>query len=173
MRHLPSVLVVVASLACSKPAETAHPQTAAEALADAEGAKTLPPEKYVSTIGGFDLTIPGTFTGHYRTEERKDTTAGARFAVEFKFHPDSGSKAPSFTLMTLRIFTRTAWDKVVKSATVVGAELGRRGDDVFVISLPHENPYPPGSAEAATFDRMIISTSQGGQHVHITPHAAQ
>lgn len=169
MTRFASLLAAAAVLACGGSGDAGPPRTADEALADAAAAKSLPVERYVSPTAGFDLTLPGVWTGRYRAMEKKDTTAGAHLAVEFRFLPDSGSKAPSLTLMTLRVFSRAAWAKA-SDPTPIGAPLGERGDDVFVLSLPHENPYPPTSREAPAYDRLIISLSQGGQQVHLTPH---
>ena len=89
--------------------------------------------------------------------------------VEFRFIPDSGSKAPSLTLMTLRIVPRKTWDALVaKGGRAPGVKIGERGDDVFVLSLPEGNPYPPASPEAPMYDQLIISIAQGGQQVHVT-----
>lgn len=169
MPRLTVLFLVASALACSGKTETPAPPNAADAIADAAAAKTMPTEKYVSATSGFDLTLPGVWTGKYNATERKDTTAGAHLAVEFKFVPDSGSKAPSLTLMTLRAFSRKAWDKAtIPGSRPVGAKIGERGDEIFALSLPESNPYPPNSAEAPAFDRLIISLSVGGQQVHLT-----
>jgi hypothetical protein len=169
MTRLAPLLTAAILVACGGARDASPPRSADQALADAAATRDLPPERYVSPTAGFDLTLPGAWTGRYRAIEKKDTTAGARLAVEFRFLPDSGSKAPSLTLMTLRVFSKAAWAKVA-TPTPIGAPLGERGDDVFVLSLPHENPYPPTSREAPVYDRLIISLSQGGQQVHLTPH---
>ena len=171
MRPLPAIIVGLAltTLAC-KGDSTPQPPSAADAMAAVSAASALPPERYVSPTAGFDLTMPGAWTGRYRAEEKTDTTAGARLAVEFKFVPDSGSAAPSLTLMTLRIFSKSAWNAVTqRSGAPLGSKLAERGDDVFVLSLPVANPYPPSSAEAPLYDQLIISIAQGGQQVHLTP----
>lgn len=169
MPRFAALLLVASALACSAKNEAPAPPDADAAIADAAAAKTLPTEKYVSATAGFDLTLPGAWTGKYRATEKKDTTAGAHLAVEFSFVPDSGSKAPSRNLMTLRVFSRKAWDKAtMPGARPVGAKIGERGDDIFALSLPETNPYPPSSPEAPAFDRLIISLSVGGQQVHLT-----
>lgn len=171
MRLFPALLAGAALVACSsKGPDAAPPPSAEQALAAAAQAKSLPPEKFVSTTAGFNLTLPGIWTGHYRAEETRDAATGARLAVNFKFLPDSGSKAPSATLMTVRIFSRAVWDKVSKQPPgPLGSVLGEHGDDVYVISLPQSNPYPPASPEAPVFDKLIISIAQGGQQIHLTP----
>ncbi|MDQ8165137.1 MAG: hypothetical protein P3A28_05190 [Gemmatimonadota bacterium] len=167
--RISALLLIASALACSAKNDAPAPPNAADAIADAAAAKTLPPEKYVSATSGFDLSLPGVWTGKYSAMEKKDTTAGAHLAVEFKFVPDSGSKAPSLNLMTLRVFSRKAWDKAnVPGSRPVGAKLGERGDDIFALSLPESNPYPANSPEAPAFDRLIISLSLGGQQVHLT-----
>ncbi len=171
MRPIPVFTIALALAACSGKGSDATPQppSATDALAAAAAAKSLPAEKYVSATAGFDLTLPGAWTGRYRAEEKKDTTAGARLGVEFKFVPDSGSAAPSLTLMTVRIFTKAAWEVATRRGVPVGSKLAERGDDVFVLSLPQSNPYPPASREAPQYDQLIISIAQGGQQVHLTP----
>jgi len=169
MPRFPTLLLVASALACSGKTDAPAPPNADAAIADAAAAKTMPTEKYVSATAGFDLTLPGVWTGKYRATEKKDTTAGAHLAVEFSFVPDSGSKAPSLNLMTVRVFSRKAWDKAtMPGARPVGAKIGERGDDIFALSLPETNPYPPSSPEAPAFDRLIISLSVGGQQVHLT-----
>jgi hypothetical protein len=171
MPKYPVLLVTafaVTALAC-KGKEKLAQQTAADALATAASTKTLPAEHYVSPTEKFDLALPGVWTGKYRATEKKDTTMGSRLAVEFKFIPDSGSKAPSLTLMTMRIVPKKAWDAMVaKGGVAMGAKIGERADEVFVLSLPAGNPYPAGSPEAPAYDNLIISIAQGGQQVHIT-----
>lgn len=162
-------LAAAALLACGGK-DKAAPPTAEDALADVAAAKTLPPEVYVSPVSGFDLSLPGVWKGRYRALERSDTTDGGRTTVDFKFLPDSGSKAPSQNALTIRIFSRAAWQAMEKrTGRPFGARIAERGDDVFLIFLPESNPYPPGSPEAPVFDRLIISLSLGGQQVHLTP----
>jgi hypothetical protein len=157
-------------IACSGKSDAPRPATGAEAIAEVAAAKSLPPETFTSTTAGFDLQLPGLWKGRYRAGERKDTTAGAHLAVEFKFVPDSGSKAPSFTLITIRIFTKAAWAAAGKRpGGPIGQKLAETEKDVYVISLPESNPYPPASKEAPEFDKLVISIAQGGQQVHLTP----
>lgn len=170
MQPFPALLLGTALVACSAKGRDAASPSAGAALAAVAQAKSLPSEQFVSTTAGFNLTLPGIWQGRYRAEETGDAATGARLAVNFKFVPDSGSKAPSLTLMTVRIFSRAAWDKVTRHmATPLGSKIGEKGDDVFVLSLPGTNPYPPNSPEAPIFDRLLISISQGGQQVHLTP----
>ena len=169
MPRLLALLFVASALACSAKSDAPAPLNADDAIADAAAGKKLPDEKYVSATSKFDLTLPGVWTGKYSATEKKDTTAGAHLAVEFKFVPDSGSKAPSLNVMTLRVFSRKAWDKAtIPGFRPVGAKIGERGDEIFALSLPESNPYPPNSPEAPAFDRLIISLSLGGQQVHLT-----
>jgi hypothetical protein len=175
MMRFPPVLLAAVLLACGKAADSNQPQpmSAEAALADAAGAKALPREHFVSATGGFDLDLPGVWTGRYRTEEMKDTTTHARLAVVFRYLPDSGSKAPSHPLITLRIFGRAEWTAAtLPGSPSIGSVLAERGNDVFVLSLPRDNPYPSGSPEATEFDRLIISLAQGGKQVDLTPHPA-
>jgi hypothetical protein len=159
--------LAVTALGCG--AKEQAPSSAADALADAAAAKSLPVEHYVSPTEKFDLTLPGAWTGRYRATERKDTTAGARLAIDFKFVPDSGSKAPSLTAVVVRIIPRKAWDaNAAKGARPPGAKIGEIGDDVYVLALPESNPYPTNSPEAPIYDRLIISIAQGGQQIHVT-----
>jgi len=165
------VLAAAALIGCSdKDAGTARPATGADAIAEVAAAKSLPPEKFVSTTAGFDLELPGVWRGHYIASEHADSTRGARLVVEFKLLPDSGSKAPRHTLMTVRVYNAGGWAILSKKpGRPVGTKVGERGEDVFVLSIPEANPYPATSPEAPVFDRLIISLSQGGQQVHLTP----
>jgi hypothetical protein len=165
--RLPVALTLAALVACSPKEQPATP-SAADALADAAKAKALPAEHYVSPTEKFELTLPGAWTGHYAVAERKDTTAGARLAIDFRFKPDSGSKAPPLTAIVIRVFPKKVWDAAIaKNGAPPAAFLGERPGEVFALLLPSSNPYPPNSAEAPIYDRMIISLSQGGQQVHI------
>jgi hypothetical protein len=170
MKTPPAALAAVLLIACSgKGAEKARPATGTEAIAEVVAAKSLPTEKFVSTTAGFDLELPGVWHGRYRAEEKKDTTAGAQLAVDFKFVPDSGSRAPSLNLMTVRVFPRAAWEAASKRpGRPVGVKIGENAKQVFTLSLPESNPYPPQSPEAPAYDRLIISVAQGGQQVHLT-----
>jgi hypothetical protein len=162
------LLATLAALAACNRGKEAGPPTAESALAEAAAAKTLPVERYVSPTEKVEVTLPGVWTGRYRVMERRDTTLGARLALDFKFLPDSGSKAPPLTSIVIRIFPRTAWDALVaKGGRPIGAKIGERGDDIFLISLPESNPYPANSPEAPVFDQLIISIAQGGQQVHV------
>lgn len=163
-----AAFAIAAIAACSQPADQ-KPPSADDALMDAAATKNLPAERYVSPTGGFDITLPGAWAGRYRVEERPDTTDGARLAVTFRFVPDSGSRAPSHVLLTVRIMPRTAWEAAAKRlGRPYGANIGERGDEVFVVLLPETNPYPASSAEAPVYDRLIISIAQGGQQIHVT-----
>ncbi|MBM4193819.1 MAG: hypothetical protein FJ202_05500 [Gemmatimonadetes bacterium] len=161
--------MLAALTACGEKAAP-PPPSAAQTLAAVRDAKSLPPETYVSPTAGFDLHLPGIWTGKYVASEKNDTTAGAHLAVEFKFKPDSGSAAPSHLLMTIRLFTKAAWDKVsARPGAPVGVKLAESGKTVFVLSLPEANPYPATSPEAPRYDQLIISIAQGGQQVHLAP----
>ncbi|MCC7194373.1 MAG: hypothetical protein IT356_02330 [Gemmatimonadaceae bacterium] len=173
MNRTPLFFTAAVLLGCSGPKDATPARTADEVLADAAAAKSLPPEKYVSPTAGFDLSLPGAWTGRYRATEQKDSTFGSHLAIDFRFVPDSGSRAPSLTLVTIRVFSKAAWAKVSALPAPIGAVLGERGDDVFVLSLPRENPYPASSPEAPIYDRLIISLAQGGQQVHLSPHPLQ
>lgn len=163
-----AAFIAATAFGCS-PAAEQKPSSAEEALLDAAAARNMPTEKYVSPTGGFDITLPGVWTGRYRVEERPDTTDGARTAVIFRFVPDSGSRAPSHLLLTVRIMPRAALDATSKRlGRPYGAVIGERGTDVFVVLLPEANPYPATSAEAPVYDRLIISIAQGGQQIHVT-----
>ena len=170
MRLLPALALGLGLVACSGSSDTPQPPSASASIAAAAADQALPQERYVSPTSGFDLTLPGIWTGRYRAEEKADTTGGARTGIDFRFIPDSGSKAPSFNLMTVRIFPKAAWEASLKrTGGPLGSKLAERGADVFSLSLPHENPYNPGTAEALMYDRLIISIAQGGQQVHLTP----
>ena len=166
-----AALATILLVACScRSGETARPATGAETIAEVAAAKSLPPELFTSTTAGFDLQLPGLWTGRYRTGERRDTTAGSKLVVEFKFLPDSSSSAPSFTLMMVRIFSKSAWAAASRQpGPPIGSTLAESATDVYVISLPESNPYPAGTKEAPVFDKLIISIAQGGQQVHLTP----
>jgi hypothetical protein len=170
MKTTIAALAALSLIGCSgKDAETPRPATGTEAIAEVKAASSLPAEKYVSTTAGFDLELPGVWRARYRAEEKSDNTAGARLRVDFKFVPDSGSKAPSHTLMTVRVFSKAAWEAAKKKpGESIGSPLGESAKDVFVLSLPSSNPYPTASPEAPLFDKLIISLSAGGQQVHLT-----
>mgnify|MGYP003339237688 FL=1 len=159
----------IALAACSgKDAARQEPPTGAEVIQAVKDARSLPPEMYVGTTIGANLELPGVWKGRYTTLERTDTTAGAKFAVEFRFRPDSGSKAPALTLMTLRVFTVAAWNVAsARPGRPVGAKVGETAKDVFVLSLPESNPYPPATPEAPEYDKLLIAIAQGGQHVRL------
>lgn len=169
MNRILVLSLALGALACGSSKEKPEPPNAADALAKVSAAKSMPVEKYVSATAGFDLTLPGIWTGHYRAEEKRDTTAGARLGVEFKFKPDSGSTAPSLSLIVVRIFPRKAWDALnAPGPSQIGQKIGEKGDDVFVLSLAGSNPYPGGTKEAEKFDELMISIAQGGQQLHLT-----
>lgn len=171
MKSISAALAAVLLIACSdKSRENARPATGAEAIAQVAAAKSLPPEIFTSTTAGFDLQLPGVWKGRYRAGERRDSTAGARLAVEFKFVPDSGSKAPSLMLISIRIFSKAAWAAASKRpGDPIGRALAESAKDVYVISMTPANPYPTGSKEAPEFDKLMISIASGGQQVHLTP----
>ena len=80
----------IALTACSgKDAARQEPPAGAEVIQAVKDARSLPPEMYVGTTIGANLELPGVWKGRYTTLERTDTTAGAKFAVEFRFRPDS------------------------------------------------------------------------------------
>ena len=168
MKQIPATLAAFLLIGCSGKSDAPRPATGAEAMAEVAAAKTLPAETYTSTTAGFDLQLPGVWKGRYLAGERIDTTGGARLTVEFKFVPDSGSKAPSLTLMTVRIFSKAAWAAASKRpGAPIGSKLAESAKDVYIIALPASNPYAAGTKEAPEFDKLIISIAQGGQQVHL------
>jgi len=134
------------------------------------GSDSVPRDRYVSARGKFELLLPIEWKGHYRAVEHADSTAGARFAVELQFLPDSGSKAEPRLLSVVRIFPRSAWLRLERTpGPLLAYKLGERGDEVFGISIAGENPYPPGTADALEFDRLMMSLLQGGRQVYLIP----
>lgn len=163
VRLLAPLAVIVGLAACGSEPPPPPP-------AQAPPAPVGPPDVYVSARGKFSLQLPGVWKGHYIATERADTTRGARFAVELKFKPDSGSKAPPLTLLVARIFSRDAWLRLERApGAKLASKVGDLGIEVVGISLPSMNPYPPRTREAAKFDEMMIATAQGGQQIHVVP----
>jgi hypothetical protein len=138
--------------------------------ADVVAGRAQAGEHFESPGGKFAIDFPDTWRGAYRTVERADTTAGARFAVEFVLKPDAAWKVQPQALLVVRIFPRAAWEKVVaRPGEPLAAKLAERGDDVFALSLPSATPYAKGTPAAQRFDELVLSAIQAPGPLRLTP----
>ena len=152
--------------ACAAPAKDSTKVTAADAVAGA--VQTF--DHFESPTGKFGVDLPSVWKGSYSAVERNDTTAGARFALEFVFKPDAAWKAEPHTLLVVRIFPKATWAKIVaQPGAPIAAKAAEKGDDVFAYSLPAANPYPPGTPQALRFDDMILAVVNDAAGLRVTP----
>ncbi|HLA91079.1 MAG TPA: hypothetical protein VJL28_11685 [Gemmatimonadaceae bacterium] len=127
-------------------------------------------EHFESTAGKFAMEFPASWRGSYTASEKNDTTAGARFAVEFRFKPDPAWKVEPRTLLVLRIFPKPVWERIAaRPGPPIAAKVAERGDDVFAVSFPSSNPYKPGTAAAARFDELVLAVMQPKEPLRFTP----
>ncbi len=123
-----------------------------------------------SPWGKFSVDFPATWQGSYSAVEHADTTNGARFAVEFIFPAQPGTrKAEPHRLMVVRVFQKSAWDALsARPGPPVAAKISAHGDDVFALSLPPSNPYKPGTPEAARFDELVLAVVRDSVPLRLT-----
>jgi hypothetical protein len=127
-------------------------------------------EHFESAAGHFALELPSEWRGNFTASERADTLAGSRYTVEFLFRPAPGSKEKPKTVLVIRLFSTAAWEKVVtRPGTPLAARIATKGDVVYAVSLPSDNPYPKGSPDAAQFDKMVLGVVQDPAGVRLTP----
>ena len=121
-------------------------------------------DRFNSPNGKFTVDLPGLWRGYYKGVERTDTSAGARFSVEFVFAPEAGWKAEPRTLMVIRIFPKPVWDAITaKPGPPIAVQIGAKGDDVFAISFSGANPYKAGTPEAGKYDELMLSVINNPQ----------
>ena len=127
-------------------------------------------EHFESPRGKFAIDFPETWRGAYSAVAHADTTAGARFAVEFLFKPDPGSRVEPRTLLVVRIFSKKGWEAVAaRPGPAIALKVAERGDDVFALQFPPSNPYKPGTPEAARFDELVLAVMQPAVPLRLTP----
>ena len=138
--------------------------------ADVVAGRVQPGEHFESAGGKFAIDFPDTWRGAYRAVERADTTAGARFAVEFVLKPDGAWKVQPQTLLVIRIFPRAAWEKLLaRPGEPLAAKVAERGADIFALSLPSATPYAKGTPAAQRFDELVLSAIQAPGPLRLTP----
>ena len=131
-------------------------------------AKTL--EHFESPQGKFAIDFPETWRGAYSAVAHADTTAGARFVVEFRFKPEPVWKVEPRTLLLVRIFPKKAWEAVAaRPGPAIALKVAERGDDVFALSFPPSNPYKPGTPAALRFDELVFAVMQPSVPLRLTP----
>ena len=126
-------------------------------------------DRFSSPNGKFTVDLPGLWRGYYKGVERADTSAGARFSVEFVFSPEAAWKVEPRTLMLIRIFPKATWDAVTaRPGPPMAVQIGAKGDDVFAVSFSAANPYTPGTPEAAKYDELMLSVINNPQGLSLT-----
>jgi hypothetical protein len=166
MRRFIPLAIILGSLACSGNDRPAQTTTAADVIAG----KAEAFERFESKGGSFTVDLPPVWRGSYSVLEGPDSSAGARFRVQFMFRPDPAWKVEPQTLIVVRIFSKAAWDKVMaRPGQPVAARITERGDDVFALSLPEVNPYKPGTPEAKRYDDLVLSVVQDKAGLRLTP----
>ena len=121
-------------------------------------------DRFSSPNGKFTVDLPGLWRGYYKGVERADTTAGARFSVEFVFAPEAAWKAAPRTLMLIRIFPKSVWETVTaKPGPPIAVQIGAKGDDIFTISFSGANPYKAGTPAAGKYDELMLSVINNPQ----------
>lgn len=164
-RFIPSITVFV-SLACSGGDRPAQTTTAADVIAGQ--AEVF--EHFESKGAGFVVDLPPVWRGNYSVLEGPDTSAGSHFRVQFVFRPDPAWKVEPKALIVVRVFTKSAWDRVLaRPGQAIAAKVAERGDQVFALSLPDANPYKPGTPEAKRYDDLVLSVVQDRTGLRLTP----
>ncbi len=162
-----ALLLLVTAVACgsSEKARTGE-VTPADVIAGAAQAF----DHFQSTGSQFSIDFPPEWRGNYTVAEHADSTAGARQAVEFTYRPGKGSTVMPKTLLVVRTFSVAAWRKIeARPGTPIAARVAEKGDVVFAFSVPAANPYPAGSADAKTFDQMILAVVNDPAGLRLTP----
>jgi hypothetical protein len=90
-------------------------------------------DRFSSPNGRFTVDLPSLWRGYYKGIERADTTAGARFSVEFVFAPEAAWKAEPRTLMVIRIFPKAVWETIAaKPGPPMAVQIGAKYDELML-----------------------------------------
>ncbi len=153
LRTLSLAALLIAVSACAKDEKKSDVSPADYVAGNAASV-----ERFTSPGAQFSVDLPSLWRGYYKGVDRADTTAGARFSVEFVFLPAPAWKAEPHTLMVIRTFPKPAWDAIVaRPGPPIAVQIGAKGDIVFAISFSGSNPYKTGTPEAAKYDELMLS----------------
>lgn len=118
---------------------------------------------YVSSATGFRFVPPTAWQAdRYLVSEVTGDAARARVAgalsiAEVLFQPAELAQRPE-VLLRIHVFPDSTWARVSHDGvSSLGGEIARARGRVYLAATPQANPYPPGSADASTFDAMHLA----------------
>ncbi len=142
-------------------AQTARPSGATQG--------TVQGGTYTHPQAGYSFTLPtGWLQNGYKWYEywgdrANQVQPGARFISDWVYAPKNAALGES-SLLVLTVYGKDAWDKIeAQVGPRPGEALAESGDHVYVVTLSQANPYPQGSADAAAFDKLLVSLAQARQ----------
>lgn len=108
---------------------------------------------------GTALTIPHAWQeGDVSIEKLSiagDTSPGMR-AYGARFHPIHEDARAQFHVALIRVYDEVRWQDLAGEERGSEIELGHAGGKVYSYAIAQLNPLPPGSAESARFDQLVI-----------------
>lgn len=128
-----------------------------EGAATAAPAQVLPPFQQEIASQKAEVTLPGAWKYGYRLIDRPDTANGATRAIEFHYGGDSASKVPPRMLLVIRVYSKTAWEKISATQGTVSTKLAEHDGNVYAYSIVTSNPYPVSTAAALRVDAMMLA----------------
>lgn len=160
VRALP--VVVAVTLACRAG------ERPASAVDSGAAAPAAPPPTEFSGGGGFDLELPLRWQGHYRVDSLSTAERGRARpgALNFLYLPSESTLRPQ-TLAVVALYDSAAWAAVrAEGGPPPGDSVASRGGTVYVVALPQSNPFAPGTADAITFELLLLKPSEVQALVH-------
>lgn len=126
---------------------------------------------------GLAIELPAIWGDHYLVEQFSAPHARAvaplaQHALVFSYLPRA-TDAIRQPLMRILIFAPADWDIVSRDpSATVGESLGSDTSRVWVLWLPHGNPYPEGSEDYELFAQLRFDAEQARQAIRVDRTAA-
>lgn len=120
---------------------------------------------YTNPQAGYSLALPAAWLERgFRWYEYWGAPAdqrrpGTQFITDWVYTPTSGgTEAP---LLSIYVYDKAYWDNLASQPIALpGVPIAQTASSVFVAFLPQSNPYPDGSADAATYESLFMTVDQ-------------
>lgn len=153
VRTLLGLTAILFVSACSASSDESAADTAASAPVRA------PSHVYLNDSVGIAVDLPISWAGRYQESDSIDlATPGLTRQLALRYRQTDGTVSAAATLLTLRIFSRSAWDSLPTERRSTFGALVADGEGRVVTAQPaNASPFAAGHPDAASFDSLMFA----------------
>lgn len=166
MRPLLGLSALLIISACASASDEPAADTAASVPVRA------PSHVYLNDSVGIAVDLPISWAGRYQEADTIDLAMpGLTRQLALRFRQQDGTVSAAATLLTLRIFDRSAWDALPAERRTTFGALVADGEGRVVTAQPAAaSPFAAGHPDAASFDSLMFAL--GGRPFRVSLRTA-